>query len=152
MTEHEIRLIEDSWAAVAPISGDAAALFYERLFEIDPRVRSLFKGDMEQQGKKLMQMIGVAVAHLGRTEEIAPAVRALGQRHAGLRRPVEGLRYGRNRSPVDSRERARRRLHSGSARRLVETVHLCRRHNESRPDRRSVSVSSVRAEGSRAPT
>ncbi len=83
MTEHEIRLIEDSWAAVAPISGDAAALFYDRLFEIDPRVRSLFKGDMEQQGKKLMQMIGVAVAHLGRTEEIAPAVRALGQRHAG---------------------------------------------------------------------
>lgn len=29
-----------------------------------------------------MQMIGVAVAHLRRTEEITPVLRALGQRHA----------------------------------------------------------------------
>ena len=60
----------------------AAALFYSRLFEIAPHVKPLFKGDMEEQGRKLMQMIGVAVKGLDHLETIAPAIREMGRRHA----------------------------------------------------------------------
>jgi hemoglobin-like flavoprotein len=37
---------------------------------------------MVEQGRKLMQMIGVAVKSLDRLEQVLPAVRALGARHA----------------------------------------------------------------------
>ncbi len=76
-------LVQDSWAQVMPISEVAAALFYAKLFELDPSLQALFKGDMKEQGKKLMQMITVAVRGLDRIEELVPAVQALGARHVG---------------------------------------------------------------------
>jgi hemoglobin-like flavoprotein len=57
-------------------------LFYGRLFETAPYVRPLFKGDMEEQGKKLMSVIGVAVAALDNLPDLVPVVRDLGRRHA----------------------------------------------------------------------
>jgi hemoglobin-like flavoprotein len=61
---------------------ELAALFYGRLFEIDPSLRSLFRGDMQEQARQLMNMIGVAVGALGRHQEILPAVEELRRRHA----------------------------------------------------------------------
>ncbi len=66
---------------VAPIADTAAALFYERLFTLDPSLRPMFKSDMKQQGKKLMTTLALAVRGLDRPEQILPAVRHLGQRH-----------------------------------------------------------------------
>ena len=83
MTNEQILLVTESFDKIAPRADEAAALFYGRLFEIDPALRSLFKGDLGEQGAKLMQMIGVAVKGLGRLDEIDPAVRSLGARHAG---------------------------------------------------------------------
>jgi len=83
MTRQEIDLIKTSFAKVAPIADQAAAIFYARLFELDPSLRELFHGDMAEQGKKLMQMIGLAVAGLDRLETLVPAVRQMGLRHAG---------------------------------------------------------------------
>lgn len=83
MTPHQISLVKDSFAKVAPISEAAATIFYGRLFALDPSLRPLFKGDMKEQGRKLMAMIGTAVASLDRLETILPAVEALGARHAG---------------------------------------------------------------------
>ncbi len=83
MDPQQIALVRASFAQVAPISREAAALFYGRLFEIAPGLRALFPGDMEAQGAKLMAMLATAVAHLDRLEAILPAVRALGARHAG---------------------------------------------------------------------
>jgi Globin len=45
----QIKAIQDSFAKVAPVAPQAAALFYERLFEIAPSVKPLFRGDMEEQ-------------------------------------------------------------------------------------------------------
>jgi hemoglobin-like flavoprotein len=56
-------------------------LFYGRLFELDPSLPLLFRGDMREQGRKLMQMLTVAVRGLDRLETIVPAVQALGRRH-----------------------------------------------------------------------
>lgn len=83
MTPEQITLVRDSFAKVAPIAPAAAAMFYDRLFALDPDLRPLFKGDMAEQGRKLMAMIGTAVANLDRPGDIVPAVQALGRRHAG---------------------------------------------------------------------
>ena len=82
MTTEQIRLVQTSFAQVAPIAPQAAALFYGRLFELDPGLRPLFKSDLTDQGRKLMQMIGVAVNGLTRLDDIVPAVKQLGVRHA----------------------------------------------------------------------
>ncbi|MFZ5876185.1 MAG: globin family protein [Nitrospirota bacterium] len=83
MTPEQIALVQSTFKQVIPIADDAAALFYRRLFELDPDLKALFKGDMVEQGKKLMQMIGVAVNGLTRLDEIVPAVQQLGKRHVG---------------------------------------------------------------------
>lgn len=83
LTPQEIEHVQGTWAAVVPIADKAAELFYGRLFELAPELRPLFKTDMKDQGKKLMQMIGTAVAHLNKLGEVVPAVQALGKRHVG---------------------------------------------------------------------
>jgi nitric oxide dioxygenase len=83
MTPEQIRMVQTSFAEVAPIADQAAAMFYSKLFELDPDLRPLFKSDLGEQGRKLMQMIGVAVNGLTRLDDIVPAVRQLGIRHAG---------------------------------------------------------------------
>jgi hemoglobin-like flavoprotein len=83
MTPQQIALVRTSFAAVRPIADSAAALFYGRLFELDPSLRSLFKSDLHGQGRLLMQMIGVAVDSLDRLDELAPKLTSLGRRHAG---------------------------------------------------------------------
>jgi hemoglobin-like flavoprotein len=75
--------VKRSFALVVPIADQAGMLFYTRLFEIDPTLRALFKGDIETQSKKLMQMIAVAVNGLDQLDTIVLAVEALGVRHAG---------------------------------------------------------------------
>jgi len=83
MTEDQIGLVRDSFAKVAPIAPAAASMFYGRLFTLDPSLKSLFTGDMEEQGEKLMMIIATVVGSLDRFEQIAPTVRELGRRHAG---------------------------------------------------------------------
>ena len=76
-------LVQESFAAVMPIADDAAALFYRRLFELDPSLERMFKGDMTEQRKKLMQMLTAAVKGLDRLDQLVPVVEDLGRRHAG---------------------------------------------------------------------
>lgn len=81
MTPENQGLVRDSFARVALIAPQAAAMFYDRLFVLDPSLKLLFKGDMTEQGRKLMAMIGTAVANLGDLDTIIPAVQDLGRRH-----------------------------------------------------------------------
>ena len=84
MHASQVALVQESWEQVLPIADTAAQMFYQRLFELDPSLRELFtKTDMEEQRKKLMQMITVAVRGLTRLDDLVPAVEALGSRHAG---------------------------------------------------------------------
>ena len=85
MTPEDIRLVQESWAKVVPIAGTAADLFYKKLFETDPKLRSLFPTDMEGQKKKLLSMLGAAVAGLNNVDELVPIVQSLGRRHARYR-------------------------------------------------------------------
>lgn len=92
MTPKQIELVQATWKKVLPIADTAAELFYGKLFALDPSLKPLFKGDMKQQGRKLMTMIGTAVNGLTRLEQIVPAVQALGVRHAGY--GVKDAHYG----------------------------------------------------------
>ncbi|WP_101758388.1 globin family protein [Oceanicoccus sp. KOV_DT_Chl] len=83
MTPEQIQLCMDSWSKVEPIADDAAVLFYNNLFEADPELKPLFKGNMVEQGKKLMQMITAAVRMLDNLDQLVPIVQKLGIRHAG---------------------------------------------------------------------
>jgi hemoglobin-like flavoprotein len=83
MTPHQIDLVQKSFADVKPIAKAAAELFYQRLFALDPSLRTMFKGEMGKQGQMLMSMIGAAVGGLRDLETLSPVVRQLGARHVG---------------------------------------------------------------------
>ena len=81
MTPRQKLLVQETFAKVAPIADQAAALFYGRLFETAPALKALFKADMEAQGRKLMQMIGYCVGNLDALDQLVPAVKELGRKH-----------------------------------------------------------------------
>ncbi len=81
MTPSQIDLVQTSFAKVAPIAETAASLFYGRLFEIAPEVKPLFKGDMKEQGRKLMTTLAVVVNGLKNLEAVVPAAKALAVKH-----------------------------------------------------------------------
>ncbi len=83
MTEGQQNLVRSSFAPIAPNAPAVAATFYARLFELDPALRPLFKGDMGAQGRKLMAMIKTAVDNLHNLGTVIPAIEQLGRRHVG---------------------------------------------------------------------
>ena len=83
MTKKKIDLIRNSFAKIVPVADEAAVLFYAKLFDLDPNLRPLFKIGIQEQGRKLMQMLRAAVEGLDRFEELIPILKDLGFRHAG---------------------------------------------------------------------
>jgi hemoglobin-like flavoprotein len=81
MTPRQIALVRESFSKVAPIKEKAAALFYDRLFAIDPSTRPLFRSDMAAQGAKLMMAIAMVVHSLDRIETMLDHIRSLARRH-----------------------------------------------------------------------
>lgn len=78
----QVELVKSSFEKVKPIADKVAELFYQRLFELSPSLRHLFKGDMKEQERKLMATLALAVEGLRQPEQIIPAVQDLGRRHA----------------------------------------------------------------------
>jgi methyl-accepting chemotaxis protein len=83
MNQQTIELVQQSWKKVAAIAPQAAALFYQNLFTADPSLRPLFKGNMEEQGHKLMQMLDAAVSKLDDLDTLVPVLQELAKRHVG---------------------------------------------------------------------
>src|ERR1044071_3525987 len=81
MNPTQIKLVQDSFAKVAPISEQAAVIFYDRLFEVAPSVKAMFPIDMTEQRKKLMATLAVVVNGLSNLEAVLPAASALAKRH-----------------------------------------------------------------------
>ncbi len=81
MTPDQVKLVQQSFSKVAPISETAAALFYDRLFQVAPAVKAMFPADMTEQRKKLMATLAVVVNGLGNLESVLPAASALAKRH-----------------------------------------------------------------------
>ncbi len=91
MTPSQISLVQDSFARVVPIADQAAVIFYDRLFDIAPQVKPLFKGDMAKQRRALMGTLGVVVNGLSNLPSVLPAASALAKKHVNY--GVEAAHY-----------------------------------------------------------
>lgn len=85
LTPKQIADVQRTWEMCIPIADTAADLFYAKLFELDPSLRSLFPADLAEQKKKLMTMITTAVRGLNDLPSLVPAVMDLGRRHVAYR-------------------------------------------------------------------
>jgi len=83
MNPHQITLIEQAWSQLAPKAEAVGAAFYDHLFALDPSLRRLFRGERQEQARKLMQMLGAAIGLLRRPQQLGPVLQQLGVRHAG---------------------------------------------------------------------
>ena len=83
VTETQKALVQESFASLTARADEVAVIFYQRLFELNPALRSMFKEDMAPQRRKLMQMLTAAVKGLDRPAQLIPVVQDLGRRHAG---------------------------------------------------------------------
>lgn len=85
MTEKQIVLVQSTFKKVDAISDAAADIFYTKLFELQPVFKdTLFEDtDIKEQGKKLMNMLKMAVIGVSDLDKLVPAVEQLGARHAG---------------------------------------------------------------------
>jgi len=71
-------IVQMTFARLAVMPEVAGALFYERLFAVNPSFRPLSKNDMRIQGVKLMTMLAMVVYNLHEPGQVLPAIRDLG--------------------------------------------------------------------------
>ena len=81
MNTQQIEIVQRTFELAAPMAEEIAYRFYERLFTVDPSLRALFQGNIQQQGNKLMTMLALVVRSLDRPETILEPARRLGERH-----------------------------------------------------------------------
>ncbi len=81
MTPEQIRLVRTTFEKVHATAETTAALLYVRLFELNPKLKPLFKGEMKELGQKVMDMFYLAATSLDQPDQIALTFQQLGQRH-----------------------------------------------------------------------
>ena len=85
LSDDQKRLVQSSFHALSANVDTTARVFYGHLFAQDPALRGLFKTDLESQGRRLMDMLGVLVVGLDNVSALSGAITLLGRQH---------LRYG----------------------------------------------------------
>jgi hemoglobin-like flavoprotein len=83
MDSATIDLLRSSFQKIASSKLDIATIFYDRLFDVAPGVRPLFKSDMDEQRKKLIQSLATIVLYVDKPEKLTAFVSSLGQHHVG---------------------------------------------------------------------
>jgi len=82
MTPERARLVRESWEQLAPVVPRVAATFYQRLFELEPAARMLFRSvNHASQVEKLTASLSTIVAALDTPETLIPELSRLGRRH-----------------------------------------------------------------------
>ena len=81
ITPEQKKNVQDSFELLENVWVEAAALFYRRLFELDPSLRPLFKVAISEQQRKFMDMLRIMVYGLDYPEQLIPALQLLGARH-----------------------------------------------------------------------
>lgn len=82
MSPRQISLVKESWLSVAAIDPLVVGQhFYNRLFDLDPQLRPLFRAPIPEQSKKLLTMLHYVIKKLDALDEIMGEVRKLAQRH-----------------------------------------------------------------------
>jgi methyl-accepting chemotaxis protein len=81
----EAGVVIGSWQQVLQSKTNFADVFYEQLFVLDPTLRALFSPHLGEQKGKLMQMLSQVMVSLHAPDDLLPALRTLGARHAYYR-------------------------------------------------------------------
>jgi len=81
MTQQEIRLVQESVEEILPHTQEMGDLLYQRLFEIAPEVKSLFKTDMTLQSRKLMSILVHVIANLDQLDKLTEEFKGLAAKH-----------------------------------------------------------------------
>lgn len=84
MNSKQMELVRQTCKEVAPIADRAADLFYAKLFQIDPALRPVFALQLDERGRRLMQMVEAAAGALDRPATLAPALAELGSRQVAF--------------------------------------------------------------------
>ena len=84
MTTEEISRVKNSWKLLREIKPEVVGdVFYTKLFLESPELKQLFHGPIEQQSRKLINMLNVVIARLDRLEDLVDDIRKLAVRHTG---------------------------------------------------------------------
>jgi len=106
----QARLIQTSFATLAPRAEQVAVAFYDRRFALNPTLRRLFSGDMTVQRRKLIAMLAVAVPALEAAwtdcYALVSTIMEVAARQAALAAAACRLIDGRQDRPDDRRHRA----------------------------------------------
>src|SRR5262249_32248061 len=81
MTAEQIHLVRKSFVAVEAQAHVAGLVFYRKLFALDPSLRPLFKNSIEEQSRKLMDMLALALSLSANPAAFETELRELGARH-----------------------------------------------------------------------
>lgn len=84
MTNQQLQLVKQTWKLLREV--DPAILgdvFYGRLFAQYPSLRSMFKGSMDSQYQKFIDMLSMIVARMDRPDTVAAEIGQLARSHAG---------------------------------------------------------------------
>ena len=82
MTPDQAQIVKLSFAQGWK-QGQVGVMFYERLFTIAPEVKPLFKGDIAEQRRELMDTLALAVGMLRDMPTLLMMLQGLARRHVG---------------------------------------------------------------------
>lgn len=82
MTTQQVQVVKNSWKIFQDINPVLVGeVFYGKLFMSYPRLRHMFTIPIEQQSKKLVEMLSIIVGRLDRPNEFQQEIRQLAIRH-----------------------------------------------------------------------
>ena len=81
MTPEQEQIIKSTFTEVLKIKDKAGLLFYDRLFTIAPETKPLFKGDIKEQSRKLMDTLALAIGMLRDMPSLTITLESLARRH-----------------------------------------------------------------------
>ena len=83
MTPEQAQIIKLTFAQVMRDRDRVGRMFYDRLFSIAPEVKPLFRGDIAEQSRKLMDTLALAVGMLRDMPTLVITLEGLARRHVG---------------------------------------------------------------------
>ncbi|MFA6470260.1 MAG: globin domain-containing protein [Bacteroidota bacterium] len=81
MTTQQQQLVRTTFAQIEAHEDRVADLLYQELFRLEPKAKLLFRGNMQEQQKKLMRMLRVAIENINDQSQLQPMLYNLGMIH-----------------------------------------------------------------------
>lgn len=84
MNSQQIALVRQTCTEVAPIADSTAEIFYQKLFQLSPSMRSVFAPGLRERGRQLMETVEAATQIMDHRKAMTSAFAELGSRQMAL--------------------------------------------------------------------